>query len=163
MHKKMKDAPVHKRLKEARIAAGLTQRQLGIKAGIDKDVASARMNQYETGKHIPDYITLKKIGQVLGKPVAYFYTEDLKEQRNQLLVLIGQKIRILREEQNFTQDEFALIANMERSYFGRVERGEQNMSMLILAKLCLALKCDPSVILPSYFELKKLGINKCRK
>lgn len=68
--------PVSKRLKEARIAAGLSQKQLGIAAGIDEFSASARMNQYETAKHIPDYLTLKNIGKVLGCPVAYFYAEN---------------------------------------------------------------------------------------
>lgn len=70
------EVPVSKRLKEARIAAGLSQKQLGIAAGIDEFSASARMNQYETGKHIPDYLTLKNIGKVLKYPVAYFYAED---------------------------------------------------------------------------------------
>lgn len=76
-------APVSKRLKDARIASGLSQKQLGVAAGIDEFSASARMNQYETGKHIPDYLTLKNIGKVLGCPVAYFYTED-----NDLAIII---------------------------------------------------------------------------
>ena len=38
--------------------------------------ASARMNQYETGKHIPDFLTLKRIAKALSVPVVYFYAED---------------------------------------------------------------------------------------
>ncbi len=34
------------------------------------------MNQYETGKHIPDYFTLSRIGKILKVPTAYFYTDD---------------------------------------------------------------------------------------
>lgn len=73
--------PVAKRLKEARTAAGLSQKSLGIAAGIDEFTASARMNQYETGKHTPDYTTLSRIAKVLKLPVAYFYTDtdDLAE------------------------------------------------------------------------------------
>lgn len=73
--------PVAKRLKEARTAAGLSQKSLGIAAGIDEFSASARMNQYETGKHTPDYTTLSRIAKVLKLPVAYFYTDtdDLAE------------------------------------------------------------------------------------
>lgn len=63
-------------MKEARVAAGLSQKQLGIAAGIDEFSASARMNQYETGKHVPDYLTLKHIAKVLKCPVAYFYADD---------------------------------------------------------------------------------------
>mgnify|MGYP006359312815 CR=1 FL=1 len=69
-------SPVCKRLKQARILNGLSQKQLGIYAGIDEFSASARMNQYETGKHVPDFLTLKRIAMVLGYPVAYFYAED---------------------------------------------------------------------------------------
>ncbi|MCX7123857.1 MAG: helix-turn-helix transcriptional regulator [Gammaproteobacteria bacterium] len=68
--------PIARRLKEARIAASLSQKQLGIKAGIDQFSASARMNQYETGKHVPDFGTVKKIAQVLKLPTAYFYAEE---------------------------------------------------------------------------------------
>lgn len=38
-----------KRLKEARTAAGLSQKKLGIAAGIDEFVASTRINRYEKG------------------------------------------------------------------------------------------------------------------
>lgn len=48
----MAKSPVAKRLKEARLAARLSQKSLGIAAGMDEFSASARMNQYETGKHI---------------------------------------------------------------------------------------------------------------
>ncbi|HVV69547.1 MAG TPA: helix-turn-helix transcriptional regulator [Gammaproteobacteria bacterium] len=69
-------SPISMRLKEARLAAGLSQKQLGILAGIDEFVASARMNQYETGKHTPDFSILSEIARVLELPVAYFYVED---------------------------------------------------------------------------------------
>lgn len=74
MRKKL--TPIPKRLKEAREKAGLSQKQLGIKAGIDEFSASARMNQYETGKHIPDYFTLLRIARILKVPAAYFYADD---------------------------------------------------------------------------------------
>ncbi len=57
---------------------GYSQKQLGIDAGIDEFSASVRMNQYETGKHVPDFLTLKRIALVLNVPVACFYCEDDK-------------------------------------------------------------------------------------
>lgn len=71
-----KQTPIPKRLKEAREAAGLSQKKLGIMAGMDEFSASARMNQYETGKHTPDYSMLSHIAEVLKLPVSYFYTKD---------------------------------------------------------------------------------------
>ena len=67
---------VAKRLKEARLAKGLSQKKLGIAAGIDEFTASPRMNQYERGVHIPDYSTLERLAQVLEVPVPYFYAAD---------------------------------------------------------------------------------------
>ncbi|HBZ7525594.1 TPA: helix-turn-helix transcriptional regulator [Klebsiella quasipneumoniae subsp. similipneumoniae] len=69
------------RLKKARLNAGLTQEQLGILVGIDESSASARMNQYEKGKHVPDFSLTKKIADLLNVPVSYFYTpeDDLAE------------------------------------------------------------------------------------
>lgn len=68
--------PVAKRLKEARLAAGLSQKKLGIAAGIDEFSASARLNQYETGRHIPDFLTLKNIAKVLNVSTAFFYADN---------------------------------------------------------------------------------------
>jgi transcriptional regulator with XRE-family HTH domain len=65
-----------KRLKEARTRIDLSQKQLGIQAGLDPSVASPRMNQYEKGTHLPDINTVSKICAVLGVPVAYLYCED---------------------------------------------------------------------------------------
>ena len=45
-------------------------------AGIDQFSSSARMNQYETDKHVPDFGTIKRIAKVLKIPTAYFYCED---------------------------------------------------------------------------------------
>jgi transcriptional regulator with XRE-family HTH domain len=65
-----------RRLKEARQRAGLSQERLGILAGIDEMSASARMNQYERGKHAPDWLTVQRLAAVLQVPVAYFYADD---------------------------------------------------------------------------------------
>jgi len=65
-----------KRLKQARDQAGLSQKQLGIEAGIDQFSASARMNQYERGTHHPDQTTIARLCEVLKVPVAYLYCDD---------------------------------------------------------------------------------------
>jgi len=69
-------ATLAKRLKEARIKAGLSQERLGVLAGIDEMSASARMNQYERGKHAPDWLTVQRLAAVLEVPVAWLYAED---------------------------------------------------------------------------------------
>ncbi len=81
------------RLRIARKAKGLSQERLGILAGIDESSASARMNQYERGKHVPDFLVASKIAEVLELPTAYFYVED------DLLAEIIQKSYKLNSEQ----------------------------------------------------------------
>ncbi|HEY8586954.1 MAG TPA: helix-turn-helix transcriptional regulator [Rhodanobacter sp.] len=69
--------PVYsRRLREAREAYGISQRALGIEAGLDEFVASTRVNRYETGVHQPDLQTLQRLAAILKLPVAYFYAED---------------------------------------------------------------------------------------
>ena len=65
-----------RRLKEARMKAGLSQKGLGLEIGLDASVASARMNQYEVGSHHPKFQTAVKIAEVLNVPTGYFFTED---------------------------------------------------------------------------------------
>ncbi|RQO61747.1 transcriptional regulator [Paucibacter sp. KBW04] len=65
-----------RRLKEARIALGLSQKQLGIEAGLDEFVASTRINRYEQGVHAPDFQIAMRLAQVLGVPVAFLYCDS---------------------------------------------------------------------------------------
>ena len=67
---------VAKRLRQARLRAGISQKQLGIKAGIDSFAASARINQYERGKHVPDVWTAARLARVLSVPAPYLYAQD---------------------------------------------------------------------------------------
>jgi transcriptional regulator with XRE-family HTH domain len=54
----------------------MSQKALGIAAGLDAFVASPRINQYERGKHTPSFQTLSLLAKVLGVPVAYFYADE---------------------------------------------------------------------------------------
>jgi transcriptional regulator with XRE-family HTH domain len=65
-----------RRLAQARERAGLSQKQLGILAGLNLAVFSPRINQYERGKHEPQIKTAKQLAELLGIPAAFLYTED---------------------------------------------------------------------------------------
>ena len=75
-------------MNEARLAAGISQKQLGIAAGIDEFSASPRINQYERGVHVPDFATLERLALVLNVPTPYFYTRD--EALAKLILRYGQ-------------------------------------------------------------------------
>lgn len=63
------------RLKEARLAAGLTQESLGIAAGIDEAVARTRINRYERGVNEADERTAETLAKALGVPLASLYAD----------------------------------------------------------------------------------------
>jgi len=69
-------SPVAKRIREARLEKGISQKALGIAAGIDEFSASPRINQYERGKHAPDFTMLERLALVLNLPTAYFYAKE---------------------------------------------------------------------------------------
>ena len=64
------------RLKDARLLRGLSQKGLGIAAGIDEFVASARINRYEKGVHEANLVTASRLAEALDVPLAYFYAAD---------------------------------------------------------------------------------------
>jgi transcriptional regulator with XRE-family HTH domain len=65
-----------KRLRQARQDAGLSQKDLGIFAGLDPFVASTRINRYEQDVHAPDQETAKRLAKALGVPMAYLYADN---------------------------------------------------------------------------------------
>jgi transcriptional regulator with XRE-family HTH domain len=69
-------AIVAQRLKQARTNADISQKQLGILAGMEETAASARMNRYERSEREPDIQTLTAIAAVLNLPPSFFYAID---------------------------------------------------------------------------------------
>lgn len=65
------------RLKQARELRGIaSQRALGVLMGLDKKLASSRVNRYETEVSGIDLDGLGKLADVLGVPMAYLVAED---------------------------------------------------------------------------------------
>lgn len=76
------------------------------------------------------------------------------EKKHPNLIKIGKRIRAVREKKGYSQEEFAAAAELGRSYAGRVERGEQNISMQSLIQIALTLQVELSELLPPLRELK---------
>ncbi len=85
------------RLKQARLAAGLSQKMLGIEAGIDEFVASTRINRYELGVHRPDLLTVRKLAKALDVPLAFFFADEDDELAELLLIYGKAKVSLRRE------------------------------------------------------------------
>jgi len=65
-----------KRLREARVRAGLTQDGLGVAIGLDVGPACIRISRYESGVHSPSLDVLFALAQELDVPAGYLVTAD---------------------------------------------------------------------------------------
>lgn len=69
------------------------------------------------------------------------------------LIKIGEQIRSVRASRGFSQEGLAAAATLGRTYMGRVERGEQNISVQNLIKIAFTLNVDVGELIPPLSEL----------
>lgn len=65
-----------------------------------------------------------------------------------LSIKIGQLIRKSRKDKQISQEKLALLCNIDRSYLGRIERGEVNITVLKLYEIAEVLKANVKELLP---------------
>ncbi len=65
-----------------------------------------------------------------------------------LAIEIGRAVRHVRKSRGISQDELALRADIDRSYVGRIERAETNITLEMLYKIADVLDCEPHDLLP---------------
>lgn len=51
----------------------------------------------------------------------------------------GVRVRTLRQARGLSQEQVALLAGLDRSYIGQVERGEKNVSLINIQRIANAL------------------------
>lgn len=66
---------------------------------------------------------------------------------NPALIAIGKTVRELRTEAGLSQEALAHEAGIDRSYMGGIERGEHNLTLISLVKICKYLKINVSSLL----------------
>ena len=62
--------------------------------------------------------------------------------RADALVAFGEKVRSMRKEKGLSQEAFAALAGIDRSYMGHIERGEKNITLTKIYQISNALKVD---------------------
>ena len=80
--------------------------------------------------------------------------EDIKS-------LIGKRIRDLRKQRGFSQEELGWKAELHFTYIGAVERGEKNCSIITLEKIAKGLEVDIKDLFDTRFQ--KTDISKLKK
>lgn len=67
---------------------------------------------------------------------------------DQLPKELGKRVREKRKEKGISQDTLALSCGLDRSYMGRIERGEVNVTIEKLYRIASTLGCEPPELLP---------------
>jgi transcriptional regulator with XRE-family HTH domain len=80
----------------------------------------------------------------------------MPKEKDPSLVAMGRKIRDQRKARGFAQEAFAAHAEIDRSYYGAIERGERNLSTLNLIRIALALDIEVGELFPPKSELATL-------
>lgn len=62
------------------------------------------------------------------------------------LIALGSAIKQARMDRQISQEELALVAGVDRSYLGRVERGDNNPAALTLVKIAVALETSVAAL-----------------
>ena len=62
-----------------------------------------------------------------------------KKRQDPALIALGEALKRLRLSRGISQEMLALLAEVDRSYVGRVERGDNNVAILTLQRLTSAL------------------------
>ncbi len=68
---------------------------------------------------------------------------------SELTIQFGLLVRKYRKEKNMSQEQLALLCNMDRSYLGRIERGEVNPTLEKIYELASSLAITPKELLPN--------------
>ena len=66
---------------------------------------------------------------------------------NELLIVLGKRVHELRAARKWSQEEFAHVSGLHRTYIGQIERGEKNISFGNLVKISSALGVTMSELL----------------
>ena len=68
----------------------------------------------------------------------------MKEKENFELQKLGKKLRDLRHLKDLSQESFAELTNLDRTYISGLETGKRNPSYLIIRRLCKILEINPN-------------------
>ncbi len=64
---------------------------------------------------------------------------------NELLIKFGDKLKTLRQEKGYSQESLALELCIDRTYIGKIERAERNISLKMVDKIAKALNVEPKL------------------
>ena len=67
--------------------------------------------------------------------------------KNNIQLQFGLNLRKIRKEYKLSQENLALIVELDRTYISGIERGKRNVSLINIVKLARALEVSPAELL----------------
>ncbi len=61
-------------------------------------------------------------------------------EKKEILIKFGERIRILRKQKGFSQEELSFRADLHRTYIGMIERAEKNITLINIEKIANSLE-----------------------
>ncbi len=62
---------------------------------------------------------------------------------------VGRNLRAYRRKRGLSQEEFAEVLGVHRTYVGGIERGERNLTLRNVERIARRIKLEPLVLLQS--------------
>ena len=70
--------------------------------------------------------------------------------KQNILIKFGERVREIRKEKGFSQEELAHKADFHRTYIGMIERAEKNITLINIDKIAKALEVEIKELLAIY-------------
>ena len=64
------------------------------------------------------------------------------DSKQNILIKFGERVREIRKEKGFSQEELAHKADLHRTYIGMIERAEKNITLVNIEKIANALEVN---------------------
>ena len=84
--------------------------------------------------------------------------KDFKPARTRIEVTVGESVRILRELQEMSQNDLALLAGIPQSTISAIENGRINLGVERAKQLARVLKCHPAVLVFPGWEISESAV-----
>lgn len=68
--------------------------------------------------------------------------------RSRLIFRFGERVRELRLQRGWSQEELGYAADLHRNAISLIERGDRSSTLETIEKLCQALRLQPSALMP---------------
>jgi DNA-binding XRE family transcriptional regulator len=75
------------------------------------------------------------------------HLKKISPEASSLQVALALNLRVQRRARKLTQEQFADLCGLHRTYIGAIERGERNITLSTLALIAHAIELEPAVLL----------------